>query len=66
MMERGDEVGGGMVKRLVLGGSKRKRERVSLLVVELRVARDWLRTQFGMGLCSSLQIVNALSCEISL
>jgi hypothetical protein len=55
-----------MVKRLVLGGSKRKRERVSLLVVELRVARDWLRTQFGMGPCSSLQIVNVLSCEISL
>jgi hypothetical protein len=38
-----------MVKRLVLRGSKRKQERMSLLVVELRVASNWLRTRFDRG-----------------
>jgi hypothetical protein len=42
------------------------RERVSLLVVELRAARNWLGTWFDRGLCFSLRIVNVLGYEIGL
>jgi hypothetical protein len=56
-----------MVKRLVLRGSKRsERERVSLLLVELRAAPNWLRTRFDRGPVPSSRIVNVLGRETSL
>jgi hypothetical protein len=42
------------------------RERVSLLVVALRVARNWLQTRSTEALCFSLLIVNVLVYEITL
>ena len=41
-------------------------ERVSLLVVELRAARNWLEHGLAEGLCRSLRIINVLGYEISL
>jgi hypothetical protein len=56
-----------MVKHLVLGGSKRSaRERVSLLIVELLAAPNWLRTRFDRGPVPSSRIVNVLGRETSL
>jgi hypothetical protein len=50
-----------------LRGSKRsERERVSLLLVELRAAPNWLRTRFDRGPVPSSRIVNVLGRETSL
>jgi hypothetical protein len=56
-----------MVKHLVLGARRGDaRERVSLLVVGFRVARNWLQTWFDRGPALFVTNRKRFSCEISL